>query len=96
MLKRQDSKQLDYINANHIEFNERRYIITQGPLPTTVSDFFTMIVQEKVCTIVMLCNVVEDGRVRCEAYFDNLPEPFRLESTEEVLARKIFRRVIRN
>lgn len=81
VLKRQDSQQNDYINANHIQFEDRRYIITQGPLPTTVNDFFLMVAQEKVKTIVMLCNVVEEGKVRCEAYFDNLPEPFRLEST---------------
>jgi hypothetical protein len=47
-------------------------------------------------TVVMLCNVVEDGRVRCEAYFDNLPEPFKIESTEELMGRKITKRMIRN
>lgn len=73
VLRREDTKQLDYINANHVRFQDRSYIVTQGPLPTTVGDFFQMVAQEKVKTIVMLCNVVEDGRVRCEAYFDNLP-----------------------
>lgn len=98
MLKRSDPKQLDYINANVVSFDRERYrcVITQGPLPTTIGDFFQMINQEKVDTILMACNVVEDGRVRCEAYFDNLPEPYKLESVEELCNRKIIRRLLRN
>jgi protein tyrosine phosphatase len=58
---------LDYINANFVTFDRDRYksIVTQGPLPTTIGDFFQMVTQEKVDTILMACNVVEDGRVRC-------------------------------
>lgn len=48
---------------------ERRFICTQGPLPTTVDDFWTMIVQEEIDAIVMLCDIEEKGRVKCHQYW---------------------------
>jgi protein tyrosine phosphatase len=45
ILKRLDSKHLDYINANYVNFGDHKYIITQGPLPSTIGDFFTMLNQ---------------------------------------------------
>ena len=45
----------DYINANHVNgFNQKRgYISCQGPLPKTFDDFWRMVWQEKVRTVVM-------------------------------------------
>lgn len=48
---------------------ERRFICTQGPLPTTCDDFWTMIVQERVNAIVMLCDCIELGRQKCHQYW---------------------------
>lgn len=53
----------------------RRFICTQGPLPTTVDDFWAMIVQEGVQAIVMLCNIVELGRVKCHQYWPTREHP---------------------
>merc|ERR1719323_1529942 len=52
-----------YINANHVEIKDvdRQYILTQGPLLKTVDDFWLMVQQNNVPSIVMLCNCVENN-----------------------------------
>ncbi|XP_046568669.1 receptor-type tyrosine-protein phosphatase kappa-like, partial [Haliotis rubra] len=62
-----------YINASYIDGRTRgkQYIATQGPLPNTVVDFWKMIWQEQAPVIVMLANITEDGRRRCEPYWPN-------------------------
>ncbi|VDN02512.1 unnamed protein product [Thelazia callipaeda] len=61
----------DYIHANHVRGEPfvNPFICTQGPLPMTVNDFWTMIMQEKVSNIVMLCNVMEAGKNKCFQYW---------------------------
>lgn len=62
----------DYINANYISGevpgSEVRYIATQGCLPGTVNDFWSMIWQEKTRVIVMTTNEVERGRVSTDCH----------------------------
>ncbi|VDO00338.1 unnamed protein product [Rodentolepis nana] len=50
------------------------YITTQGPLENTVADFLTMIYQQRVPHIMMLCRNVEDERDKCARYWPSEPE----------------------
>jgi protein tyrosine phosphatase len=68
-----------YINASNITCSLNgpntttttswRYIAAQGPLPTTCGTFWEMIVQEKVHSIVMLTDIIENKRNKCHQYF---------------------------
>uniref|UniRef100_A0A8C6BVN7 protein-tyrosine-phosphatase n=1 Tax=Monodon monoceros TaxID=40151 RepID=A0A8C6BVN7_MONMO len=53
-----------YINANFIKgvLGPKAYIATQGPLPTTVLDFWRMIWEYSVLIIVMACMEFEMGK----------------------------------
>ncbi|KAL3880533.1 hypothetical protein ACJMK2_032767 [Sinanodonta woodiana] len=61
----------DYINASHIKgFEDRKsYIAAQGPINTTVGDFWWMVWQERIECIIMLTNLSEMGKVKCIQYW---------------------------
>ncbi|XP_016403102.1 phosphatidylinositol phosphatase PTPRQ [Sinocyclocheilus rhinocerous] len=67
----------DYINASFVSgyLCPNEFIATQGPLPSTVADFWRMIWETGTKTIVMLTQCFEKGRVRCHQYWpeDNKP-----------------------
>ena len=44
-------------------------MITLGPLPKTVGDFWHMVWQEKVQFIVVLTNLMEDKKKKCARYW---------------------------
>lgn len=62
----------DYINASRIDapyLDNKSYILSQGPLPETIGNFWTMIWQQQVSAIVMLCRLTESGICKCARYW---------------------------
>ncbi|XP_052695995.1 receptor-type tyrosine-protein phosphatase epsilon-like [Crassostrea angulata] len=71
VLDNQSSEHSDYINANYIEGANRQkeYIATQGPKSNTLGDFWRMIWQENVSSVVMVTNLVKGEKVKCNKYW---------------------------
>ncbi|XP_070249289.1 tyrosine-protein phosphatase non-receptor type 13 isoform X1 [Myotis yumanensis] len=65
-----------YINASFIKIpvgkEEFIYIACQGPLPTTVGDFWQMIWEQKSTVIAMMTQEVEGEKVKCQRYWPNI------------------------
>ncbi|XP_060761274.1 solute carrier organic anion transporter family member 5A1b [Neoarius graeffei] len=62
----------EYINASPIMDHDPRnpaYIATQGPLPSTVSDFWQMVWESGCVVIVMLTPLAESGVKQCYHYW---------------------------
>uniref|UniRef100_A0A8C2WBD8 protein-tyrosine-phosphatase n=1 Tax=Cyclopterus lumpus TaxID=8103 RepID=A0A8C2WBD8_CYCLU len=64
----------DYINASFIQgaTSDCRYIACQGPLGSTLTDFWRMIWENNVKVIVMACREIEMGKKKCECYWSPL------------------------
>ncbi|PFX13901.1 Tyrosine-protein phosphatase Lar [Stylophora pistillata] len=61
-----------YINASYIPTYDEvsmTYIATQGPTSSTIADFWRMVWQENISTVVMLTNLVELGKGKCDQYW---------------------------
>nr|XP_029482639.1 receptor-type tyrosine-protein phosphatase N2-like isoform X1 [Oncorhynchus nerka] len=62
----------DYINASPIMDHDPRnpmYIASQGPLPSTVADFWQMVWESGCVVIVMLTPLSENGVKQCQQYW---------------------------
>ncbi|XP_013385097.1 tyrosine-protein phosphatase 10D isoform X2 [Lingula anatina] len=77
LLPTDDEDGSDYINANYMPgfSSMREYIVTQGPLPSTVDDFWRMVWEQNCRAIVMLTKCVEKGREKCHQYWPSDSEP---------------------
>uniref|UniRef100_A0A8C2BB05 protein-tyrosine-phosphatase n=1 Tax=Cyprinus carpio TaxID=7962 RepID=A0A8C2BB05_CYPCA len=80
----------DYINASFIKgaAKNRMYIATQGPLSSTVVDFWRMIWQHNVKVIIMACREFEMGKKKCEVYWELTTDasifgPFAVSTLEQ-------------
>ncbi|XP_065071560.1 tyrosine-protein phosphatase non-receptor type 13-like isoform X2 [Rhopilema esculentum] len=67
----------DYINASHVKVQANgkqfSYIAAQGPLSNTVDDFWRLIWEQRVETVIMVTKDVEGGKVKCHRYWPDLP-----------------------
>ncbi|GJE96824.1 tyrosine protein phosphatase domain-containing protein [Phanerochaete sordida] len=87
----------DYMNASYVRplGTKKRYIATQGPLPSTFTDFWMLCWQENVHVIVMLTREVESALVKCGNYWqEGEYGPLRLKvvSTNDTPERENRRR----
>ncbi|XP_015524862.1 tyrosine-protein phosphatase non-receptor type 4 isoform X3 [Neodiprion pinetum] len=76
----------DYINANYVNMEIpgsgiiNRYIATQGPLSSTVADFWQMVLEAGSTLVVMLTTLVERGRAKCHQYWPAFNETLTLRN----------------
>jgi len=79
----------DYINASWIsdlQKNNHAYICTQGPKKETIADFWRMIIESDVFTIVMLTRLMEKDEEKCYLYWpEELNTTVSFENGIEVL-----------
>jgi protein tyrosine phosphatase len=65
----------DYINANFVNLEVETtgqivsYIASQGPMQHTCKDFWQMVWEQSCELVIMLTEVVENGKVRCCQYW---------------------------
>ncbi|XP_077965960.1 uncharacterized protein LOC120336894 isoform X2 [Styela clava] len=71
-LKGEDEE--SYINACYVHgySKSKKFIATQGPLSSTVNDFWRMIVEQKSKVIIMLTKCFEAQKRKCEKYWPDL------------------------
>ena len=69
-----------YINANWVSgfAREREYILTQGPMSNTILDFWRMVWESNARNIVMITKLIEGDRVKCEKYFADRGEKYKI------------------
>ncbi|XP_048353842.1 receptor-type tyrosine-protein phosphatase V-like [Sphaerodactylus townsendi] len=67
----------DYINANFVPgYNSpQEFIAAQAPLKKTLDDFWRLVWEQCICTVVMLTVGMENGRVLCEYYWPSDTSP---------------------
>jgi len=79
----------DFIMANWVDSysEKKRYIATQGPMESTIPDFYKMIWQYNVHEVVMLVGEEDVKKGKCAVYFPD--EPTTFGEVEIELKRKI-------
>ena len=73
LIQRNEDIYDSYINANYVNSSisksDQLFIATQGPLPSTVENFWRMVDQEGSTLIVMLTHTKEGNRIKCHTYW---------------------------
>ena len=90
------STETGYINASPINIGQKQnlFIATQGPKENTIEDFWTMVWELKSKVIVMLCNLIENNKSKCENYWEAKMEKFKVEVKKENTHKMYFEREI--
>lgn len=83
-----------YINASNIELNNKSFIATQGPKPNTIDDFWQLISDHKIKTVVSLCKMYQSGDFSSPRCFDYLSKLSKndyeiIEDTKNYIIRRI-------
>ena len=73
-----------YINASPISIGQQQnlFIATQGPKDNTIEDFWTMVWESKSKVIVMLTNLIEADKIKCENYWEAKMDKFEVNAKE--------------
>ena len=75
------------MNACTKEYRLRKLCTHAGPLPTTLVDFWQLIWQEHPPIIVMVTNIMEGNRIKCQQYWPDSGKkqfgPFRVMITDQ-------------
>ncbi|GMR48490.1 hypothetical protein PMAYCL1PPCAC_18685, partial [Pristionchus mayeri] len=76
----------DYINANYVNScdSSHSYIATQAPLPSTFAHFWSMVWQERINVVVVITNLVEDGKRKCDQYWPSTANQPQLHGNYQV------------
>lgn len=68
----------NYVNASYIydtiDVSKNIFISTQGPTAKSLNTFWKLIVTKGIRNILMLCNLFEDTRIKCDQYWPNSKE----------------------
>ena len=66
-----DDPSTTYINASYIPgvYTNQNFITAQAPMQNTIEDFWRLVIENKIENIVMLTNIIEGNRKKCEMYF---------------------------
>ncbi|XP_049289868.1 phosphatidylinositol phosphatase PTPRQ [Anopheles funestus] len=90
----------DYINASFIEGYkyQREYIATQGPKQETCYDFWRMVLQYEIESIVMLTQPIDHDKNKCCQYFPRFDEyidfgDIRVKCTQELNLSLYYKRL---
>lgn len=70
-LLQQAKKKYIYILEKQLQMEKanRKYILTQGPLPHTVGHFWLMVWEQNSMAILMLNKIIEKKQVKCHQYW---------------------------
>eukprot|EP00049_Salpingoeca_infusionum_P019053 m.359949 g.359949 ORF g.359949 m.359949 type:complete len:1714 (-) comp18827_c0_seq1:378-5519(-) len=88
-----EGMQNDYINASHVTYrvgsSEFKYLMTQGPKPTTCEHFWAMVWQNDVRLLCMLTRLVELSRKKSHQYWPEAGEtmsfgPYKISVQREI------------
>ncbi|KAL3232918.1 Tyrosine-protein phosphatase 2 [Nakaseomyces bracarensis] len=83
-------KQLFLTRGHDQEYRNVRYIATQAPLKTTIMDFYTCILNNKVPIILSLTDTFENGIEKCAKYWaDGIYDGLKVKLVEEIEVPKI-------